>query len=324
MHATVLFRREAVLAVGKYNPQQKPRRTTTSVSGCRAAFPVAWHTRIVAEYWKHEGNMSRDPGLMLRESLRALRKQRRQLKTAEERAAYREGVRHWQHYYGEGQWAVVTRRLKAGQMAAAAQAAFVFRHAPTVFLTHAAARVSRPRARLRGRSSRRSAACSPDSRPTSPSTLAPDGAPPVRPGQRWRWHGRRTAPAPPVILLYHRVADVDSDPWNLAVSPRNFRAQMRVIAEMGSCMPLSDLVKDVASGTLPLRQPSASRSTTAIRTICSTPGPFSTSSHCRPRSSSPRAIWTAARTSGGMRWSGPSSGRIASRRRSSWRSSAGC
>jgi peptidoglycan/xylan/chitin deacetylase (PgdA/CDA1 family) len=76
------------------------------------------------------------------------------------------------------------------------------------------------------------------------------GGAPMSSGSAGRSQGRRSAPVPPVILLYHRVADVESDPWDLAVSPRNFHDQMRVIAEVGSCMPLSDLVRNIASGRL--------------------------------------------------------------------------
>jgi peptidoglycan/xylan/chitin deacetylase (PgdA/CDA1 family) len=43
---------------------------------------------------------------------------------------------------------------------------------------------------------------------------------------------------------------VGSDPWNLAVSPRNFRDQMRLLADEGSCIPLSDLVRGIRSKSL--------------------------------------------------------------------------
>ena len=55
----------------------------------------------------------------------------------------------------------------------------------------------------------------------------------------------------PVILLYHRVADVDSDPWGLAVSPANFRDQMRVLGTQGLGISLSELVHGLSTGRLP-------------------------------------------------------------------------
>ncbi|MGH9892192.1 MAG: polysaccharide deacetylase family protein, partial [bacterium] len=55
----------------------------------------------------------------------------------------------------------------------------------------------------------------------------------------------------PVILIYHRVADVKSDPWGLAVSPANFRDQMRMLGEQHLCISLGDLVQALAGGRLP-------------------------------------------------------------------------
>src|SRR5690606_34972594 len=49
---------------------------------------------------------------------------------------------------------------------------------------------------------------------------------------------------PPVILLYHRIADVDSDPWALAVSPKNFREHLRILRQERKCIPLGDLVRE--------------------------------------------------------------------------------
>ncbi len=250
MHATVLFRREAVLAVGKYNPLQKASEDYDLCLRVSRRFPAAWHTRIVAEYWKHDGNMSRDPGLMLSASLRALRKQRGQLTSAAERAAFRRGLRHWQHYYGEGQWAVVTRHLKASQLAAAARAAVVLRHAPSVVVAQVSARVSRI-----GRSVVRAIAAPVDaivnrtSRDNRDAVLAGSGEV-ASSGSMGGWQGRRSTPVPPVILLYHRVADVGSDPWNLAVSPRNFRDHLRVLAAESTCIPLSELVRDLPGNRL--------------------------------------------------------------------------
>jgi peptidoglycan/xylan/chitin deacetylase (PgdA/CDA1 family) len=54
----------------------------------------------------------------------------------------------------------------------------------------------------------------------------------------------------PLILLYHRVADVESDPWGLAVSPRNFRDQMRVLSSRGLAVSLDELVQALTAGRL--------------------------------------------------------------------------
>lgn len=51
-----------------------------------------------------------------------------------------------------------------------------------------------------------------------------------------------------VILMYHRVADVTSDPWQLAVSPKNFEEQMQVLKELGSCIKLQDMASRIKDG----------------------------------------------------------------------------
>ena len=254
MHGTILFRRDAVLAAGKYDRTLKASEDYDLCLRVSRRFPAARHRNVVAEYWKHEGNMSGDSGLMLRESLRTLKKQKPALKTAAERAAFRKGIRHWQHYYGEGQWAVVTRNLKARQAAAAARSAFVLlRFAPSVFVAQAATQTART-----GRALARAVASSIDTffnrhALESRDEVLASGGEPIRSGPIGRLRGRRSAgaPVPPVILLYHRVADVESDPWNLAVSRRNFRDHMRLLAEAGACIPLSDLTSSIANRRLP-------------------------------------------------------------------------
>ena len=71
MHGTVLFRRDAVLAVDKYDPTLAASEDYDLCLRISRRFPVACHSHVIAETWKHEGNMSADSGLMLRESLRA-------------------------------------------------------------------------------------------------------------------------------------------------------------------------------------------------------------------------------------------------------------
>ena len=72
----------------------------------------------------------------------------------------------------------------------------------------------------------------------------------VRPGLRTsRASGRDLGL--PVILLYHRVADVDSDPWGLAVSPANFREQMRVLGAPGLGISLTELMHGLSTRHVP-------------------------------------------------------------------------
>ncbi len=53
------------------------------------------------------------------------------------------------------------------------------------------------------------------------------------------------------ILLYHRVATLDHDPWGLAVTEAHFGAHLELLRRRTSCLPLTDLLARRAAGTLP-------------------------------------------------------------------------
>ena len=55
-----------------------------------------------------------------------------------------------------------------------------------------------------------------------------------------------------LILTYHRIADVASDPWRLAVSPRHFAEQLDVLRNYG-VMRLPQMVSWLESRSLPRR-----------------------------------------------------------------------
>jgi peptidoglycan/xylan/chitin deacetylase (PgdA/CDA1 family) len=56
-----------------------------------------------------------------------------------------------------------------------------------------------------------------------------------------------------LILLYHRVATLRSDPWGLAVTPGRFDEHLRVLREYASPMRLSELSSALRDGRLPER-----------------------------------------------------------------------
>ena len=56
-----------------------------------------------------------------------------------------------------------------------------------------------------------------------------------------------------VILLYHRVADLATDPWALAVSPPRFESQLAMLKRELALLTLADLTDRLRGGALPPR-----------------------------------------------------------------------
>ena len=56
-----------------------------------------------------------------------------------------------------------------------------------------------------------------------------------------------------IVLMYHRVAETICDPWGLAVSPRNFAAQLAWLKQERDVVPLSWLKSRIARGRVPSR-----------------------------------------------------------------------
>jgi peptidoglycan/xylan/chitin deacetylase (PgdA/CDA1 family) len=53
-----------------------------------------------------------------------------------------------------------------------------------------------------------------------------------------------------LILMYHRVAELRSDPWRLAVSPSHFAEHLEVLRECGQMLLLARAVKEMRDGGL--------------------------------------------------------------------------
>ena len=64
--------------------------------------------------------------------------------------------------------------------------------------------------------------------------------------------GRKGAPAA-VILLYHRVAEAEADPFRLCVSPEVFEQQLRLLRASWPVVPLEEVVDGVAASMPPER-----------------------------------------------------------------------
>lgn len=55
------------------------------------------------------------------------------------------------------------------------------------------------------------------------------------------------------ILMYHRVAEPERDPWGLAVSPQRFEEQMAVLKKCAQPIRLGELIQQLRSGRCPER-----------------------------------------------------------------------
>lgn len=53
-----------------------------------------------------------------------------------------------------------------------------------------------------------------------------------------------------LVLMYHRVAEPESDVWEVAVSPANFEEQLQVLEQSHHVVPLKELVKGLKRGNI--------------------------------------------------------------------------
>ncbi|UVF18432.1 polysaccharide deacetylase family protein [Microvirga terrae] len=56
----------------------------------------------------------------------------------------------------------------------------------------------------------------------------------------------------PIVLMYHRVAEVACDPWQLAVRPQRFADHLRVLTRERKVVPLAWLVGELRESRIPL------------------------------------------------------------------------
>ena len=63
---------------------------------------------------------------------------------------------------------------------------------------------------------------------------------------------RQTGPAA-CVVMYHRIAEADVDPWGLCVSPERFASHLAAFRQWGALLPADDLARALREGRLPRR-----------------------------------------------------------------------
>ena len=110
MHATVMYRREALEESGGFDPALRACEDYDLYLRLSRRHPVASHRRCLAEYRMHDANMSRKNSLMLHWALLVLRRQRGDAERSDKlRSAYKAGLRNWKRMYLRRQLAAARR-----------------------------------------------------------------------------------------------------------------------------------------------------------------------------------------------------------------------
>jgi glycosyltransferase involved in cell wall biosynthesis len=101
MPAMAMFRRDALERTGGFDPSVNAAADYGVYLRVARSHPIHDHGKVVAYYRKHDDNMSLNAGRMLQESLTVLRRERPFAEhDAKLLAAYYEGWRKWQDFYG--------------------------------------------------------------------------------------------------------------------------------------------------------------------------------------------------------------------------------
>lgn len=98
MHAAVLYRRRLLAEAGAFDTALRSSEDYDVYLRLARSHPFGCYGDPVAEYRRHGSNMSGDPGRMLRSTLDVLGRQ--QPRSATEAEALRDGIAHFQGWYG--------------------------------------------------------------------------------------------------------------------------------------------------------------------------------------------------------------------------------
>ncbi|HEX6457212.1 MAG TPA: glycosyltransferase [Solirubrobacterales bacterium] len=99
--SSVVYRRAPLEAVGAFNEERAAADDYELYLELAREFPVVCHDTVVTEYRRHGSNTTRNAGLVLSSQIQVLNGQRRRLRSGEERAARRLGIRNTRAKQGE-------------------------------------------------------------------------------------------------------------------------------------------------------------------------------------------------------------------------------
>ena len=100
MHATVMYSREVLESVGGFNSKLRAAEDYELYLRIARRWEVVKHGSVIAEYRRHDANMSADLILMLRSVRRVLDMERAHVSDRRHLRALRSGMNFYTHYYG--------------------------------------------------------------------------------------------------------------------------------------------------------------------------------------------------------------------------------
>lgn len=98
--SSVMYRRGVIEEIGAFDQDRVAGDDYKLYLDIARRCPIHCHGRVVTEYRRHGMNMTRNPGLVLATQLSVLRSQRRDLRNAHERSAWRTGIRRTRAEHG--------------------------------------------------------------------------------------------------------------------------------------------------------------------------------------------------------------------------------
>jgi glycosyltransferase involved in cell wall biosynthesis/SAM-dependent methyltransferase len=112
----VMHKRSVVETVGGFDTSLEACEDYDLYFRIAKTFPVYHHDEVVVEYRKHETQMTRDAALMLRHTVKVLRRQREHIKSSHRyRKAYNIGLTRGRYEYGIPLIKVTRVRVRTGQ-----------------------------------------------------------------------------------------------------------------------------------------------------------------------------------------------------------------